>query len=128
VAVPGSTETFMACLAAGEVSGPAWVVLAHAVDDAVALDDEAAVVTMRLLADGFAGDPPLVAGESGCAATAGLIAAAQDSRLRSALDLGDASRVLVIGSEGATDAETYRRVVGRSAEEVDGPVAPEALR
>ena len=33
---------------------------------------------MRLLAQGVDGDPPLVAGESGCAATAGLIAAMLD--------------------------------------------------
>jgi diaminopropionate ammonia-lyase len=118
VAVEGSTETFMACLAAGEVSAPAWVVLRHAADDVLALEDEAAADTMRLLAEGIAGDPPLVSGESGSAAAAGLIAAAQDAELRRALALDPSSRVVAIGSEGATDAETYERVVGRSAEAV----------
>ena len=45
-----------------------------------------------------------LAGRSGCAATAGLIAAALDPDLRQALDLGATSRVLVIGS-GATDPD-----------------------
>ena len=52
------------------------------------------------------------------AATAGLIAAALDPDLRQALDLGAASRVLVIGSEGATDPLIYRQTVGRAPEEI----------
>ena len=113
VAIQGDTDTFMACLAAGEISAPAWVVLEHAADDVIALDDEAAMDTMRLLARGVGEDPSLVSGESGCAATAGLMAAALNPAQRQALGLDDRSRVLVIGSEGATDEETYRRVVGR---------------
>lgn len=116
--IAGDTDTFMACLAAGEVSAPAWLILRHAADDVITLEDAAAEDTMRLLADGFDGDPPLVAGESGCAATAGLIASATDPSMRSALGLDPASRVVVIGSEGATDTDTYTRVVGRSAEAV----------
>ena len=75
---------------------------------------------MRVLAAGVDGDAPVVAGESGCAAAAGLLAAALDEDLRRILELGTASRVLVVGSEGATDAEVYRRTVGRTAEEVAG--------
>ncbi len=116
--ISGSTDTFMACLAAGEVSAPAWVILQHAADDVIAIEDAAAEDTMRLLADGIDGDPALVAGESGCAATAGLIAAATDPSMRSALGLTPASHAVVIGSEGATDTDTYARVVGRSAEDV----------
>jgi diaminopropionate ammonia-lyase len=47
-----------------------------------------------------------------------LRAAAADPVLRTALALGPASRVLVIGSEGDTDPAIYRRIVGRSAAEV----------
>jgi diaminopropionate ammonia-lyase len=128
VPVEGSTDTFMACLAAGEVSAPAWTILEHAVDDVIALEDEAALETMRLLAAGLEGNPPLVAGESGCAAAAGLIAAAQDRSVRDALELREGSRAVVIGSEGATDAESYERVVGRSAAEVLGGLPVRAVR
>jgi diaminopropionate ammonia-lyase len=120
VVIEGSTDTFMACLAAGEVSPVAWDILAGGMDDVVALPDEAAMAAMRLLADGIAGDPPIVAGESGAAALAGLVAAAQDDALRTTLGLGPASRIVVIGSEGATDPATYERVVGRPAEAVAG--------
>ncbi len=118
VAIQGDTDTFMACLAAGEISAPAWVILEHAADDVIALDDEAAMDTMRLLARGVGEDPSLVSGESGCAATAGLIAAATDPGQRQALGLDARSRVLVIGSEGATDEETYRDVVGHGPDAI----------
>jgi diaminopropionate ammonia-lyase len=49
---------------------------------------------------------------------AGLIAAAFDDHLRTALGLDVGSRVLVIGSEGATDAEAYARTVGQTPEAV----------
>lgn len=117
--VPGDVNTFMACLAAGEISPLAWPILRTAADDVVTLPDEAAPDAMRLLAAGIDGDRPLVAGESGCAAVAGLVACMQEPKLAKALGLGAHSQVVAIGSEGATDPETYARVVGRSAGAVE---------
>ncbi len=116
--VPGDLDTFMACLAAGEVSRPAWTILEHGADDVLTLPDDAARETMGVLAAGVGGDPPLVSGESGCAAVAGLIAAALDPALRKALGLDLGSRVVAIGSEGATDPVAFERAVGRSADAV----------
>lgn len=82
---------------------------------------------MRRLAEGVGEDPPLVAGESGAAGVAGLLAA-RESALREALGLGPESRVLVVGTEGATDPDTYRRIVGRGPEEVGGEVPPTEAR
>ena len=115
---PGDLDTFMACLAAGEVSRPAWAILEQGVDDVLTLPDEAAAETMRLLAAGADDDPRLVSGESGCAAVAGLVAVALDPALREALGLDPGSRVVTVGSEGATDPVTFERVVGRPADEV----------
>ena len=86
--------------------------------EVITLPDEAAAEAMRLLAAGVDGEPRLVSGESGCAAVAGLVAAALDSGLREAIGLDDDARVIAIGSEGATDPETFERVVGRPWEEV----------
>ena len=115
---PGDLETVMACLAAGEVNVPAWRILDRAADAFMTVPDEAAVAGMCMLAEGVGGDAPVVAGESGVAALAGLLAACADSGSRKALGLDDDSRVLVIGSEGATDPVLYQRIVGRSPEEV----------
>jgi diaminopropionate ammonia-lyase len=116
--VPGSIDTFKACLAAGEISPLAWPIMKHAVDHVVALPEEAAPAAMRLLADGLGGDRPIVAGESGCAAIAGLVAVALDDNRRTAIGLAADSHVVAIVSEGATDPAIYARVVGQSAETV----------
>ena len=109
----GDLDTVMACLAAAEISPLAWQVLERGAFAFMALDDGGAVDTMRRAATPAAGDPPLVLGESGAASLAGLIAAAGDPEARESLGLSEASRVLVIGSEGATDPDIYRRLVGR---------------
>ncbi len=116
--VPGDVETFMACLAAAEMSPLAWEILRDCADETLIIPDTAAAETMRLLAEGIDGDQPIVAGESGAAAAAALIAACGDDEMRVTLGLGPKSRVLVIGSEGATDREIYQRTVGRAPEEV----------
>ena len=109
----GDLDTVMACLAAAEVSPLAWQVLAQGAFAFMALDDAGAVDAMRRAAAPAGGDPPLVLGESGAASLGGLMVVAGDAEAREALGLSEASRVLVIGSEGATDPDIYRRIVGR---------------
>lgn len=116
--IAGDTDSFMSGLACGEVSQLAWDILQPGAAAAMTLPDAAAEGTMRLLAAGIHGDPPLVAGESGVAGVAALIAAAQDESARRELGLTPGSHVLLIGSEGATDEELYRKVVGRCWQEV----------
>jgi diaminopropionate ammonia-lyase len=109
----------MAGLACGAPSPLAWEILDEGADWFMTASDEAAMALMRLLADGVDGDVPIVAGESAVAGLAGAVAAAAEPTLRAELGLTAASRVLVFGTEGATDAELYRKIVGRP---------PEALR
>jgi diaminopropionate ammonia-lyase len=115
VVLKGDLDTVMAGLSCGEVSALAWPVLAAGAEDFIIVGDDLAIDTVRFLADGAGGDPPLVAGETGVAGLAGLRAAAADPALRKALALDEASRVLVIGSEGDTDPEIYRKIAGRGA-------------
>jgi diaminopropionate ammonia-lyase len=117
-AITGDTDSFMSGLACGEVSGLAWEILQPGAAAAMTLSDSTAAVTMRLLAGGIGEDPPVVAGESGAAGLAGLIAIASDAEARETLGLGRSSHVLVFGSEGATDEEMYRQVVGRPWQEI----------
>lgn len=113
-------ETVMACLSAGEPSPLAWSVLRTGADAFMTLSERCAPEAMRRLASDGDGDPAIVAGESGAAGFAGLQAACADEALAGALGLDAGSRVLVFGTEGATDAEIYRRLVGRSPEDVAG--------
>ena len=64
------------------------------------------------------GDVPLVAGESAVAGLAGLLALAADPAARAEVGLDAHSRVLLFGTEGDTDPESYRDIVGRTAAEV----------
>ncbi|XKH61899.1 diaminopropionate ammonia-lyase (plasmid) [Halomonas sediminis] len=118
-AVHGELDTLMAGLACGEVSLLAWEVLEDGIDDFMTISDEAAVEAMKLLAKGIGGDAPLVAGESAVAGLAGLLIARQNPALSEALDLDADSRVLLIGSEGATDEEVYQQLVGRPSAEIE---------
>lgn len=118
VAIAG--ETVMAGLSCGDPSPLAWEILAAGADDFVAIDDALVPPAMTMLADGVDGDPPVVAGESGVAGLAVLLAAHADPGLRAALGLDAASRVLLIGTEGATDPEIWRAIVGRAPGDVLG--------
>lgn len=119
-AIKGQLDTVLAGLACGEVSLLAWDILNRGADFFVTIEDEPALDTMRLLASGI-DDSPLVVGESGAAALAGLLAMAQDPELMLRLGLDSTACVLVVGTEGDTDPQFYERIVGRTAAEVRGP-------
>ncbi|KAB2902730.1 MAG: diaminopropionate ammonia-lyase, partial [Burkholderiaceae bacterium] len=70
----GAVDSVMAGLACGETSPLAWRFLEQSIDTFLAVEDEDAVEAMRWLAMGVDGDMPVVAGESGVAGLAGLIA------------------------------------------------------
>jgi diaminopropionate ammonia-lyase len=116
-AITGALDTMMAGLACGEVSSLAWELLARGGDAFVTIPDQAAVDAMRLLA---ARPQPVVAGESAVAGLGALRLLAADAAARAALRLGPDSRVLLFGSEGATDPALYTKIVGRSPEAVTG--------
>jgi len=110
VTVPGPHESIMAGLNCGTPSLVAWPLLQAGLDAVVAVADERARQATRDLA--AAG---IVAGETGAASLAGLAEATggrEAGRLRRALGLGAEARVLLLCTEGATDPEAYRRIVG----------------
>ena len=114
VAIGGEFDTVMAGLAAGEVSEYAWPLLRDGTDFLVTIGDESAIGTMRLLAKER---PPIAAGESGVAGLAAAMLVAQDDEARVKVGLTAESRILTIGTEGATDAAVYERLVGVSSSE-----------
>lgn len=117
-AAAGDLDTIMAGLACGEVSLLAWDILESHGDAAMTLPDGAAAAEMRRLAAPTAGDPAIVAGESAVAGLAGLRAAMAEPTMRTALGLTPRSCVLLFGTEGDTDPEIYRAIVGKDAASV----------
>ena len=106
--VEGELDTLMAGLACGEPSLLAWQELERGAFGFMAVPDESAIACMRLLAKR---QPKVVAGESGVAGLAGLLLAAREPFARIALGLAEDSRILLFGTEGATDPAVYARLV-----------------
>jgi diaminopropionate ammonia-lyase len=110
VTVPGPHRSIMAGLNCGTPSLVAWPSLQAGLDAVVAVDDEPARRAMRDLAA-----VGIVAGETGAASLAGLaeLTTGPDAEeLRPVLGLGADARVLLLCTEGATDPDAYRRIVG----------------
>jgi len=104
-------ESIMAGLNCATPSLVAWPLLAAGMDLYVAVEDARVAEAMRLLARDH-----IVAGETGAAGLAGMLAVAQDPDTapgREALQLGPGSCVLLLCTEGATDPEAYRRLTGQ---------------
>lgn len=104
-------ETLMAGLSCGEPSPLAWDVLRENAQDFLTIPESTVAPTMRLAGRPIGKDPSIVAGESAIAGLAAVIAGACQDDLRAKLGLDEMSRVLVIGSEGATDVEIYDRLM-----------------
>ena len=102
VEVPGPHDSIMAGLNCGNVSILAWPTVVAGVDVFVAVDDDAAERAMRDLAA-----VGIVAGETGGSGLAGLRVLTER---RDPIVAGRSA--LVICTEGATDPEAYKRIVG----------------
>ena len=114
----GSVDSIMAGLACGKASPLAWRFLEECIDDFVTITDNDAIIAMRNLADADGRDIPLAIGESGAAGLAGLEVIMRNEVLSSAAGINSDSRVLVIGTEGATAPSVYQECVGTTAESV----------
>lgn len=114
LSLDNSQGSMMAGLNCGTPSSVAWPVLDRRVSAFIAIDDDVCGEAMRRLAD-----VGIVAGESGAAALAGLMAVSTREDVRCALGLDSSSRVLVLNTEGATDPDNYEAVVGRTVSEVE---------
>jgi diaminopropionate ammonia-lyase len=112
VRIAEAEPTVMAMLECYETSLVAWRVLARVADAFMTVEEAQAVAAMRALAFPLGGDPAIVAGESGAAGLAGLLAAAADPAMRGQIGLTADARVLVIVTEGATDPDRYAELIG----------------
>ncbi|MCW5709349.1 diaminopropionate ammonia-lyase [Shinella sp.] len=116
--VDESQSTVMAMLECYEPSLVAFRILERVADGFMTVDEDIAVEVMRRLANPLAGDPAVVAGESGGAGLAGLLTVLKDPGAAAAIGLGPEARALVINTEGATDPALYREIVGKDPETV----------
>lgn len=114
VNVGGDMATIMAGLACGEPNPLGWEVLRNCATQFISCQDAVAALGMRVLGNPLGHDPRVISGESGAVGT-GILAAIhyhpQRDTLMQKLKLDRDSVVLVISTEGDTDAKHYREVV-----------------
>lgn len=110
VSVPGPHDSIMAGLNCGAPSMLAWPVMSRGIDQFVSVVDERAREAMRLLAL-----DDIVAGETGAAGLAGLLdllTSPDADQHRARLGATSDATALIIVTEGATDPEAYRQIIG----------------
>ncbi len=107
----GDLDTVMAGLSCRRASPLAWRIVGAGAHAFATAPDAGVEPLMRRVAKGDAGEP-FEGGESGVAGLLGLEEALRDPRRRRDVGLGRRSRVLAFNTEGATDPELYRRIVG----------------
>jgi diaminopropionate ammonia-lyase len=114
--ISGKGRSVMDGLVVESASPQAWTILGEGAFAFLTIPDQAAVDAMRQAAHGIGDDAPVVIGDTGIAAWAGFLAATRDENLRQHLGLHASSGVVLIATEGATDPDVYRRIVGASLE------------
>jgi len=108
---PGKVHTIMAGLDCGRVSPVAWRVLSKQAHFFMTVPDSVVSPCMRLLAFSPYGDPRVVAGESAIAGLAGLLHVVKNEKARQLLGISSESRLLLLGTEGETDPDVYRKLI-----------------
>ncbi|HOP07657.1 MAG TPA: diaminopropionate ammonia-lyase [candidate division Zixibacteria bacterium] len=110
----GNLKTIMAGLNCANISPVVWPLIRDAFDGFLAIDDSWAVQAMRAYYFPSDDDRQIVAGESGAATLAALLALINDPKLesaRAAIGLNPKSRILLLNTEGDTDPDHFTRVV-----------------
>lgn len=100
-------ETLMGGLSCGEVSLIGWDILKNNANDFVTISDANVKAAMRLMARGTGNDPKVEAGESAVAGIALLMDLKNHTDIKENLGLDENSRILLFGTEGATDQQMY---------------------
>ena len=110
--VTGDPVTIMAGLNCGTPCSVIWPVLRDCSAFFCACRDAVTEQGMRAYARPLGGDPKVVSGESGAVTYGLLLSILKSEELRSLFRIGRDSVILLVSTEGDTDPDGYRRVVG----------------
>ena len=104
-------ESLMGGMSCGEVSLVPWEILKNSVKHCISLPDDDIAKTMKLLGNSSFSDQKITAGENSAPGVISLIASCEDQIVKENLQLDKKSNVLVIGCEGDTDKEMYKKLI-----------------
>ena len=107
-------ESLMGGMSCGEVSLVPWEILKNSVKYCISLPDDNIAKTMKLLGNATFSQEKIIAGENSAPGVISLIATCEDQKIREELNLNSNSNVLVIGCEGDTDQEMYKKLINQN--------------
>ena len=113
--IEGGMNSMMAGLCCGEPCPIAWEILRHYGDAFASIPDSASARAMRTLAHPLGTDPVTVSGESGAAGIGCAMELLVDNNLvdiKEKLGMDESSLILCFSTEGDTDRENYKKIVG----------------
>ncbi len=108
-------ETLMVGLSCGEVSEQAWGILSKTLSHSISISDRAVAPLMKLFLDGRLGGGSVEAGECATSGAASLLAICKKIELKHEINLNKESVVLLIGTEGATDINSYNQLISKGS-------------
>jgi diaminopropionate ammonia-lyase len=106
-------ESLMGGMSCGEVSLVPWEILKNSVKHCISLPDDDIAKTMKLLGNSSFSDEKIIAGENSAPGVISLITSCEDHNIKENLQLNEKSNVLVIGCEGDTDKEMYKKLTNQ---------------
>jgi diaminopropionate ammonia-lyase len=107
-------ESLMGGMSCGEVSLVPWEILKNSVKHCISLPDDDIAITMKLLGNSSFSNEKIIAGENSAPGVISLIASCEDQNIKENLQLNQKSNVLVIGCEGDTDKEMYKKLINQN--------------
>lgn len=105
-------ETLMGGLSCGEVSELAWPILRHGASHVLTVGDEGVKPMMRYLAKSEGERPNIIGGECSASGLITLKTFVDNPELAKSANIDENSVVLMLGTEGDTDPEMYKEIVG----------------
>ena len=106
-------ESLMGGMSCGEVSLVPWQILKNSVKHCLSLPDDDIANTMKLLGNSSFSDEKIIAGENSAPGVISLIASCEDQSVKENLQLNKDSNILIIGCEGDTDKEMYKKLINQ---------------
>ena len=104
-------ESVMAGLSCGKISYVAWEILSRKASHFMKIPESYVPFCMKSLHSKEFSEESIEAGESAVAGLAALIEASLDKDRRHQLGLNEKSIVLLLGTEGATDPDIYKKII-----------------
>ena len=104
-------ESIMGGMSCGDVSLVPWQILKNSVNNCISVSDKFVSQTIAMLADKVLSDISIEGGECSTPGITSLISCCNNEETKSDLKINENSNILLIGCEGSTDIDLYKKLL-----------------